>query len=468
MPPVSSERMIPSNEEMEKSVIGALLIDGNAYSQVGSFLSPEDFFCQEYRLIYELISELSIQGQPVDILTVIDKSNKKGYGEDFSKKILECSSSVITSAHIEYHAMIVHQLAERRRLISIGVSLQVNGFDDCIDIEDLKDSLLSGLKGVYQWKDSNLTQEVAEAYKILHKRESVSSGIAGISSGLESLDEVTAGFQNGDVILVGGRPTMGKTTLLCSMAVNIAVNSNVPAAIFTIEMNNHQMVKRLIANHSKVSQDKINRGLLKTEEWAAIDKNIIALHKAPLFIDDTPSLSVRQLRSKLFYLVKTKGVKIAFIDYLQLLTLDGKPWHDAMDLSVIMREIKIMARELNIPVVVLAQLHRANKYDDTRNLCSEPQIIDFVGCNEVSNYADTTILLHRPEYYHIRVDEYGNDLHNVIMAYIFGTRHCKEVIRLHFEGEYSCISNLKGYSQTSEEIKTNSMDNPFGHTDCPY
>ena len=289
---------------------------------------------------------------------------------------------------------------------------------------------------------------VHKAYEILQKAAANSGGLTGVPSGLDDLDAVTSGWQPSDLVIIAGRPAMGKTSYALSVAKNIAVDYRIPIAFFSLEMSNVQLVNRLISNVCEISGSKILNGQLTPDEWARLDTNIRKLDGAPLFIDDTPGLSVFELRTKARRLVREKGVKIIMIDYLQLMTAKGMDFHSRQEeVSTISRSLKGLAKELDIPILALSQLNRSveNRGEgDAKGIDSKrPQLSDLRESGAIEQDADMVQFVHRPEYYKILVDATtGQDLRG--MAQIIIAKHRKGATKdvlLSFIGEYTRFGN---------------------------
>lgn len=283
---------------------------------------------------------------------------------------------------------------------------------------------------------------VKEATEILQRAASNTTGLTGVPTGYTGLDEMTSGWQASDLVIIAGRPAMGKTAFALSLAKNIAVDNNMPVGFFSLEMSNVQLVNRLIANVCEIPGNKILNGQLDQLEWARLDKNIGRLENAPIYIDDTPGLSVFELRTKARRLVREHQVKVIMIDYLQLMNANGMHFGNRQEeVSTISRSLKGLAKELNIPILALSQLNRTvEKRDD--NQSKRPQLSDLRESGAIEQDADMVLFVHRPEYYHLYEDEKGNNLRG--MAQIIIAKHRKGAtgdVLLNFKGEYTRFQN---------------------------
>ena len=297
-------RIQPQAPELEEAVLGALMIEKDAYSLVSEILRPESFYEHRHQLIYSAITDLAVNQKPVDILTVKEQLAKRGDLEEVGGPfyITQLSSKVASSAHIEYHARIIAQKALARELITFTSNIQSKAFDETLDVDDLMQEAEGKLFEISQQnmkKDyTQINPVIAEAYDLIQKAAARTDGLSGLESGFTKLDKMTSGWQNSDLIIIAARPAMGKTAFVLSMAKNIAVNFRNPVALFSLEMSNVQLVNRLISNVCEIPSEKIKSGQLADYEWQQLDYKLRDLLDAPLYVDDTPSLSVFELRTK--------------------------------------------------------------------------------------------------------------------------------------------------------------------------
>ena len=293
----------PQARELEEAVLGALMIEKDAYSLVSEILRPESFYEHIHQLIYAAITDLAVRQEPVDILTVTEQLKKRGELDEVGGPfyIAQLSGKVASSAHIEYHARIIAQKYLARQLITFTSEIQSKAFDETIDVDDLMQESEGKLFEISQRnmkKDyTQINPIISEAYELLQKAAARTDGLSGLESGFHALDKMTSGWQNSDLIIIAARPAMGKTAFVLSMAKNIAVNFKNPVALFSLEMSNVQLVNRLIVNVCEIPGEKIKSGQLAPYEWGQLDYKIKELYDAPLYVDDTPSLSVFELRT---------------------------------------------------------------------------------------------------------------------------------------------------------------------------
>lgn len=394
----------PQDKEIEDAVLGALMLERDAYAIVCDLLRPESFYDPGNQKIYAAINKLGVMQQPIDMLTVTQQLRADGALDDVGGpvRISELTSNVASAAHIEYHARIVAQKFLARRLISFCSEIEKKSFDESYDIDDL----LQEAEGkLFEISQGNLKKDFTQIDPVINsameqieaagKRE---SGLSGLQTGFHNLDKLTSGWQNSDLIIIAARPAMGKTAFVLSMAKNMAVDYNTPVAIFSLEMSNLQLVNRLISNVCEIEGEKIKSGRLSRQEWEQLNSRVRSLFSTPLYVDDSPSLSILELRTKARRLVKEHGVKIIIIDYLQLMNATGMKFGSReQEVSMISRSLKQLAKELNIPVIALSQLSR--KVEERNDGNKRPQLSDLRESGAIEQDADIVCFIHRPEYY---------------------------------------------------------------------
>lgn len=441
-------RMQPQDLEAEKVVLGALMIDKDAYSVVCEILRPASFYENRNSKIYQAIQDLSLKERPVDVVTVTDQLAKNGDLEDIGGPlyISELSTRVASSANVEYHARIIAQKSLARQIISFAGNIETQAFDETNDIDVVMQTAESELFTISQTnmkKDyTQIDPVVKQAIETIQKAAANKSGMTGVPTGYRELDKKTSGWQASDLIIIAGRPAMGKTSFALSMAKNIACDYQVPIAFFSLEMSNVQLVNRLLSNVCEIAGSKILNGQLHEDEWARLDKRMPSLLGAPLYVDETPGLSVFELRTKARRLVREHGVKIIMIDYLQLMNASGMRFNSRQEeVSKISQSLKGLAKELDIPIIALSQLNRGVEGREGLE-GKRPQLSDLRESGAIEQDADMVMFVHRPEYYHIFEDEKGRDLHG--MAQIIIAKHRKGAtgdVLLTFRGEYTRFEN---------------------------
>lgn len=438
----------PQAIDIEKVVLGALMIDKDAFTVVSEIIKPETFYEARHQKIYEAVQSLNLQEKPVDIMTVTEELRHKGTLEDVGGPayVVELSSQVASSAHIEYHAHILAQKFLARQLIQFASMIETDAFDETVDVDDLMQKAEGAL---FEISQKNMLQDyvqidtiVDQAHQLLLQASNREGGLTGVPSGFRKLDDITAGWQPSDLVIIAGRPAMGKTSFALSIAKNVAIDYRKPIAFFSLEMNNVQLVNRLISNVCSIPGNKILNGQLTPDEWERFDSNIRKMQGAPIYVDDTPGLSIFELRTKARRLVREHGIELLMIDYLQLMNANGMRFNSRQEeVSTISRSLKGLAKELNIPVLALSQLSRAVEQRDGPE-GKRPQLSDLRESGAIEQDADMVLFVHRPEYYHILQDEKGNDLHG--MAQIIIAKHRKGAtgdVLLNFRGEYTRFAN---------------------------
>jgi len=401
----------PQALELEEAVLGAMLIDKKGVDEVIDILQPDAFYKISHQLIFDAIYQLFQGSQPIDLLTVSSELRKKGKLEAVGGEfyLVQLSQRVASSAHIEFHARIILQKFIQRSLIKISNEIIESAYKESTDVFDLLDEAESKLYDVTQGnikKSSETAQNLVLEAKKKIEEISKRDGLSGVSTGFEKLDKLTSGWQPSDLIIIAARPGMGKTALTLSMARNIAVGKQIPVAFFSLEMSSVQLITRLISSETGLSSEKLRTGKLADHEWQQLNVKVTDLEKAPLFIDDTPSLSIFDLRAKARRLSSQHGIKLIVVDYLQLMTAgaSSKTGNREQEISTISRNLKALAKELNIPVIALSQLSRAV---ETRGGTKRPMLSDLRESGAIEQDADIVSFIYRPEYYNI--DEWDDD-----------------------------------------------------------
>ena len=438
----------PQALEVEKAVLGALMIDKDAYLVISELLRPESFYEPRHQKIFDAVRQLSMNERPIDVLTVTEQLSKNGVLEEIGGPgyIAELSSRVATSANIEYHANIVAEKFISRQLITYTSTIGKKAFDETCDPKDViaeAESMLFDIAQTNVKKDYvHVSPLIKEASQIMMAASKNNGDVTGISTGYKRLDELTSGWQNSDLVIIAGRPAMGKTAFALSMAKNIAADQNVPMAFFSLEMSGVQLVNRLIANNCEIEGMKILNGSLNAEEWERFDKRIQHLIDAPLYIDDTPGLSVFELRTKAMRLVREHKVQLIMVDYLQLMNANGMRFNSRQEeVSTISRSLKILAKELNIPVIALSQLNRGLEARTGAD-GKRPMLSDLRESGAIEQDADMVVFVHRPEKFGLTQGPNGEDY--LGKAEIIIAKHRKgatDTVLLDFKGEYTRFEN---------------------------
>ncbi|MDD3162111.1 MAG: replicative DNA helicase [Bacteroidales bacterium] len=440
-------KLQPQSRELEEAVLGALMLEKDAYSIVSEILKPECFYDNVHKQIFIAIQSLSVKQRPIDMLTVTEELRLLGKLEEVggSYYVAMLTGKVASAAHLEYHARIIQQKYLSRELITYTSDIQTKAFDETLDVDDLMQEAEGKLFEISQRqmrKDvTQIDPVISDAYNNIMAASKREDGLSGLASGYKKLDEITSGWQSSDLIIFAARPAMGKTAFVLSMAKNMAVDEKQPVAVFSLEMSNVQLVNRLLMNVCEIPGDKIKSGHLNDEEWRQLKEKMNVLFGAPVYIDDTPSLSVFELRTKARRLVREHGVKIIIIDYLQLMNASGMSFNSReQEVSMISRSLKGLAKELNIPIIALSQLNRG--VESRTGADKRPQLADLRESGAIEQDADMVCFIHRPEYYKILTDEAGNS--TIGIAEIIIAKHRNGAVgdvRLRFKGEYAKFMN---------------------------
>ena len=443
----SMGRIAPRDKELEEAVLGALMLEKDAYTTVCDLLKPESFYEPANQLIYEAVQTLGAAQRPIDMLTVTEQLRLNGTLEKAGGALFvtELTSRVSSAAHVEFHARIVAQKYLARELIAFASSIEGKAFDESNDVEDLLQEAEGRLFEISQRnvkKDvTQIDPVISQALQQIQNAANRTSGLSGLESGYHDLDKLTSGWQNSDLIIIAARPAMGKTAFVLSMAKNMAVNLNTPIAVFSLEMSNLQLVNRLISNVCEIEGGKIKSGQLNPLEWDQLMARIKYLNGAPLFIDDTPSLSIFELRTKARRLVREHQIKMIIIDYLQLMNASGMKFGSReQEVSMISRSLKQLAKELNIPIIALSQLNRSV---ESRTDGKRPQLSDLRESGAIEQDADIVCFIHRPEYYlRSDTDANGNDIRG-LAEFIIAKHRSGSVddVKMRFRAQFARFEN---------------------------
>ncbi len=450
-------KLPPQALDLEEVVLGAMMIDKKGIDEVIDILNPDVFYKQAHKFIFEAIVKLFEESSAIDLLTVSNQLKKDGVLEKSGGEfyLIQLTQKVASSAHIEFHARIILQKYIQRSLIKISNEIIEDAYDEGIDVFDLLDTAESKLYDVTQGnikRSSETAQSLVTQAKKKIEEISTQEGMSGVASGFTKLDELTSGWQPSDLIIIAARPGMGKTALTLSMARNIAVGQKIPVAFFSLEMASVQLITRLISSETGLSSEKLRTGKLEDHEWKQLNVGVKDLEVAPLFIDDTPSLSIFDLRAKARRLASQHGIKMIMIDYLQLMTAggSGKNGNREQEISTISRNLKALAKELSVPVIALSQLSRAV---ETRGGSKRPLLSDLRESGAIEQDADIVSFIYRPEYY--KIDEWDDDDASPTQGQgeFIVAKHRNgglENIRLKFVGELGKFDNLDDFSTPME------------------
>jgi len=406
-------KLPPQALEIEEAVLGALMLEKDALSTVIDILKPESFYKDSHQEIYKAIQVLFNNSEPVDILTVTNQLRKDGKLEfaGGAYYVTQLTSKVNSAANIETHARIITQQSIKRELIRIASEVHRDAYEDTVDVFDLLDKTEQSLFDV---SETNIRRNYADMRSImkeamveLEARKMHKDGLTGVPSGFSNLDRITNGWQKSDLIIIAARPGMGKTAMVVTAMRNAAVDFEKPVAIFSLEMSSIQLVNRLISAEAELESEKIKKGNLAEFEWEQLVHKTAKLTSAPIFIDDTPALTIFELRAKSRRLKAQHDVQLIIVDYLQLMSGDSSKnsgGNREQEIASISRALKNLAKELEVPVIAISQLSRAV---ETRGGDKRPQLSDLRESGSIEQDADMVMFLYRPEYYGITEDESG-------------------------------------------------------------
>ncbi len=403
----------PHDDNLEEVVLGAMMLESGAELEPMSILKQDSFYKPEHQLIYKAICDLSAASSPIDIYTVIEQLAKNGDLEAVGGAyyVASLTEKVGSAAHLEFHSRIVQQKAIQRTIITIAAELDHRAKDPTAD---LNDTIIYAEKSIYDLSLGCIKKDVQNADTILAEcakqlqwiSENNQNGISGVPSGLTAIDRETGGFQQGDIIIVAARPSMGKTALALSIAKNMVQNFNVPTLIFSLEMTSTQLMNRIISSEGQIPSQKFRTGTLDKADWQQYERSLAALQGIPLYIDDTAAISLFELRSKAIRMKQQHKIGCIIVDYLQLMTTGQRNFsgNREQEVATVSRGLKQVAKELNVPIIVLSQLSR----NTTQRATLKPMLSDLRDSGSIEQDADIVMFIHRPEYYGITQTEMGD------------------------------------------------------------
>ncbi|MDX9705560.1 MAG: replicative DNA helicase, partial [Weeksellaceae bacterium] len=463
-------KLPPQALDLEEAVLGAMMIDKKGIDEVIDILEPRVFYKIQHQTIFSAIQKLFNATQPIDLLTVSNELRNEGkldlVGGDYY--LIQLTQKVSSAAHIEYHSRVILEKYILRQLIEISSNIIDKSYDETTDVFDLLDFSESKLFEITEggikrsFSDSNtLVREALEKIKAMSKKE----GMSGIPSGFKQIDRITSGWQESDLVILAARPGMGKTAFVLSMARNMSVDMKIPTAIFSLEMSSVQLITRMISGETGISSEKLRKATLENHEWKQLYNKVKGLEDAPLFIDDTPALSIFDLRAKARRLVSQHNVKLIIIDYLQLMTLGNtkSTGNREQEISTISRNLKSIAKELNIPVIALSQLSRSV---ETRGGNKRPLLSDLRESGAIEQDADIVSFIYRPEYYKLDTWDDDNATPCAGQAEFIIAKHrngALENIRLRFINEQAKFTDLEdnfnfGEVEFQSSMNKNTLD----------
>ncbi|MDZ4699250.1 MAG: replicative DNA helicase [Rhodothermales bacterium] len=448
-------RTPPQATDVERSVLGAMLIERDAIPRAIEILPADTFYLSKHHLIYQGILALFERGNPVDHITLSEELRRRGQLDDIggSYYLTELSTAVDTAANVEYHARIIAEKSLLRKLIETMTGIIGTAYDPGTDAFELLDS---SEREIFKISDNQLRRSATSmndvlkgtlaALEAVHGRE---GGITGIPSGFSRLDDMTGGWQKTDLIIIAARPSMGKTAFSLAVARNAALHAEKPTGVayFSLEMGAQQLAQRLLTSEARVDAQAARTGRLRDEEWPKLARAAGKLSAAPIFIDDTPGLSVLELRAKSRRLKAEHDIGLVIVDYLQLMHGSGnsKNSNREQEIAQISRSLKSLAKEIDVPVIALSQLSRAV---ETRGGDKRPQLSDLRESGSIEQDADLVAFIYRAERYGITVDENGNSTEG-IGEIIIGKQRNGPIgeVQLAFVNQFARFENLTTYIQ---------------------
>ena len=393
----------PQAIDVEEAVLGALLIEPNCIDEAMDELTSNCFYSEKHRMIFEAMRSLANEHVALDLLSVSQKLKANGNLDAVGGTValVQLSQKIGAAAHIEFYIRILKQKCIQRELITASYEILKSSYDESVNVDDLIDLAQTRVLAA---ADNNVKKDVQEIGKVINdalddiQKLQGASGLSGVPSGFASLDSITQGWQASDLIILAARPSVGKTAFVLNLARNAAVDFNMPVAFFSLEMPSIQLAKRMMVSETRLSGDKFRGGeKIEDWEWKQLDIQLKRLVKAPIYIDDTPSLPVMEFRAKVKKLVKQKGVRLIVVDYLQL--MQGPSELRGMreqEVAAISRTLKATAKEMNVPIIALSQLSRQSENRQGSN--RRPQLSDLRESGSIEQDADMVIFIHRYDY----------------------------------------------------------------------
>lgn len=453
------DRLPPYNEAAEQAVLSAMMLAPDAILRATEHVDDSMFYREGHRRLFRAIITLSERGDVVDPLTLIDELQRTGElegagGREYLSYIVDM---VPTAANVEFHAKIVREKALRRRLIEVSTSIVTDAFDSARTSAELMDDAEHRIFEVSQARGaegfSRIKELMYDAMENIEKLHLAGDTVTGVPSGFKELDEMTAGFQPSDLVIVAARPSMGKTAFVLNIAQNAALEHKTPIAFFSLEMSKQSLLQRMLTSEARIDAQRLRKGKLRDDEFLQLGRAAGLLSQAPIWIDDTPAISLLEMRSKARRLKAESGIGMVIIDYLQL--MHGPPGVEnrQQEISVISRSLKALARELKVPVIALSQLSRAPEQRTGDN--KRPQLSDLRESGAIEQDADLVMFLYRQEYYDIlegrdpnQPDKDGNSSAGTAEVIVGKQRNGPTgIANLHFNKTYTRFENLSNRSR---------------------
>ncbi|HPT22177.1 MAG TPA: replicative DNA helicase, partial [Bacteroidales bacterium] len=443
----------PQANDMEEAVLGAIMLEKEAVITILDILKPESFYKEAHQKIFKAILDLNAREYPVDLYTVTEELRAHHELDSVGGPVYltQLTSKVVSAANVDYHARIVAQKYIQRELIRVSTEIQTRSFDDTYDVTELLDYSENAL---FQIAEGNIKREVApinivikDAIREIEEAGKREDALVGTPSGFTKLDRLTSGWQKSELVIIAARPSMGKTAFALSMARNMAIEHGKNVAIFSCEMSSVQLVNRLIVAETDIPGDKIKNGRLNEEEWKQLDSRIKKLVQAPIFIDDTPAISIFELRAKCRRLMAQHKLDIVIVDYLQLMSGPDSSGSREQEVSTISRSLKSIAKELNIPILALSQLNRSV---EMRGGTKRPLLSDLRESGAIEQDADMVVFIHRQEKFGIPTFEDGSSTKGIAEIILAKNRNGPvDDVRLRFHDEKAQFADIDDFDMES-------------------
>ncbi len=394
------ERTMPQSIEAEMSVLGAMILDNEVINLVIPILNKLSFYKTAHRELYQAIVDVYDKGQPVDLVVLREELKKRSLLEKVGgvEYLMELEEAVPTIGNVEYYANIVREKAIKRNLIEVAATIQKQSFEESTDTEQLLDASERAIFDITQKKfntaSTRLNEILKETFSRIENLHDRQSRLTGLSSGYYDLDDKTCGLQPSELIIFAARPSMGKTSLVLNIVEHVGVVEKKPVVIFSLEMSAQQVAQNMLCSHARIDAHKLRMGFLDDKQWSDLSYGLGSLSEAPIFIDDTPGLTVLEVRAKARRLKAQYDIQMVAVDYLQLME-SSRAENRQQEISVISRRLKSLARELKIPVIAVSQLNRSVESREGHR----PRMSDLRESGSIEQDADVIVLLHRDNYY---------------------------------------------------------------------
>ena len=395
-------RIPPHCVESEQSILGSIILDKEAIITVAETIQPMDFYKEAHKIIYESMLKLNSNNEPIDLITLIEELRKEGHLDSIGgiSYLTSLSTIVPTTSNVKYYANIVKEKSVMRQLIKASNEIINLGYDASTDVQEILDKAEKNIFDISQEKSGDDIQPInvvlQDTFEMIEKLCTDKSEVTGITTGFADLNKKINGLQRTDLILLAARPAMGKTAFSLNLVQNAALKGDASVAVFSLEMSKEQLVQRMLSAQSNVELSKIKTGNLGESDWPRIIDGMAVLSEANIFIDDTPGIKISEIRSKCRRLKIEKGLDLILIDYLQLMEGEGKNENRQQEIAKISRSLKILAKELDCPVVALSQLSRSPELRKDHR----PILSDLRESGSIEQDADIVMFLYRDEYYH--------------------------------------------------------------------